>query len=693
MLNSFIQEVNELNEQIIELHKCTITDIDKIMCIIKHTHSHISNDIKFHIITNHNIVIRSIESIMRCYNIYIKKNLNNDEILIKLREREIVKENSIDIIYKVVLEYIIKEYLDSDILDSDNIYSDSDSDNIYSDNKPTEFNFRINQEEAFKKLEQNGLVTGILNSATGTGKSYIILRYIAYAYEKFKENCKIILFTERVSILKDLFELGEDKQLLLDKIEYWKRINVGDLSKLNIIDRVTIKKYDWVDSFKESGPVLLLINRAFLSNNTLYTNLKKDNISLIIHDECHNTTSTKCYNIVKYFHDMNIPIIGFSATPIRTGASMIKRLASIYTSKESNKINLIIDYGLIFAIKEKLIVPPIFNWFYFEDYTNDTKYEVSDLEVESILKCLDEKIDLLPYKKMIAWGGYIELTELWLSKIIIKLSTYPTKYKKLKNLKFFADLENIKEYGVNIGTYKEFKKIDSNGIMFCARKHREGSDIKNLDSCIFLDKAHNREPIPFIQSIGRVLRNNTNKEYGYIFDGIKLNCYKDMTDKITDYYQTIQNLTSISELSNSEHNERLNKISNMISFDTKTIKLTINDVVFVIETMMLNESQFKKIKKEMKSRIKIENCRDPLLCMYDGDMLRHTIKNDHWDFYYDKNRNVFTYNNIDYTTINRVTQSHYRLVASERGVNNNAWKECKILRDNKWISTYDLPLI
>ena len=49
-----------------------------------------------------------------------------------------------------------------------------------------------------------------------------------------KNNCKIILFTERVSILKDLFELDNiDK--LKDKILYWKQIGVGDLNNMVVL--------------------------------------------------------------------------------------------------------------------------------------------------------------------------------------------------------------------------------------------------------------------------------------------------------------------------------------------------------------------------------------------------------------------------------------------------------------------------
>ena len=37
-------------------------------------------------------------------------------------------------------------------------------------------------------------------------------------------------------------------------------------------------------------------------------------------------------------------------------------------------------------------------------------------------------------------------------------------------------------------------------ILFCANKHREGSDIRNLDGCLFLDRVKNRGCIPFNQT-------------------------------------------------------------------------------------------------------------------------------------------------------------------------------------------------
>ena len=57
-------------------------------------------------------------------------------------------------------------------------------------------------------------------------------------------------------------------------------------------------------------------------------------------------------------------------------------------------------------------------------------------------------------------------------------------------------------------------------ILFCAVKHREGSDIPNIDCCIFLDIVEKRSERVFTQCIGRVLRKDINnkKKYGLIID-------------------------------------------------------------------------------------------------------------------------------------------------------------------------------
>ena len=134
-----------------------------------------------------------------------------------------------------------------------NFYNIINPDDIKSINFNNNIKLRDNQIEAFKKLDNNGLETGIHCQATGCGKSYIIIKYIHYT-NKIINNPKIILFTERVNILSDLFSFKKNS-IKVDnkKLEHWKNIGIGDLTNFNIINRVTIKKNDWIELLKETS--------------------------------------------------------------------------------------------------------------------------------------------------------------------------------------------------------------------------------------------------------------------------------------------------------------------------------------------------------------------------------------------------------------------------------------------------------
>lgn len=133
-------------------------------------------------------------------------------------------------------------------------------------NLPTDFEYRKNQLEVIQHLRTNGLETGIHCEATGCGKSIEILLYIAHCY-KSNPKCKIILFTERVNILADLFDFeNSSNPINSPNVKFWKEKGICDLTKFNIVDRVTVKKSDWVKILNDAiGPTLLVINRAYLT--------------------------------------------------------------------------------------------------------------------------------------------------------------------------------------------------------------------------------------------------------------------------------------------------------------------------------------------------------------------------------------------------------------------------------------------
>jgi superfamily II DNA or RNA helicase len=431
------------------------------------------------------------------------------------------------------------------------------------------FNPRENQKEAFDRLEKNGLETGIHCQATGCGKSFIIIRYIDYAFRTIT-NPKIILFTERVNILSDLFSFKKGKvEADMDKLKYWKNLGVGDLTKYNIINRVTIKKKDWDKQLIESkGPTLLVINRAFLTLGKKYKDFKKEHLNLILHDECHNTSSSQCHEFLLKCKSIGVPIVGFSATPLRTGKDDKPKLLEIYGNKD-NELELLTNYNMIYAINKNLILAPEFYWYQIETYNKEKSEDkntelVTQQELGSVLELLNHLVPLLPNKKLVAWCGTIGLAKKW--KAMIE-SSYKQR-KNLINFTFGLDTSETKT-----DDYETFKKSDGLSILFCANKHREGSDIRLLDACIFLDKVKERGAIPFIQSIGRVLRlcpDTPNKLKGVVIDGFvkEVNNYeRQFVDKIIGYYMALENLTGLNESDGKTKYEQYVEMRDIVQFD------------------------------------------------------------------------------------------------------------------------------
>lgn len=293
------------------------------------------------------------------------------------------------------------------------------------------FEPRINQKEAFDRLEKYGLETGIHCQATGCGKTFIILKSIECARLKNKVN-KIILFTERVNILADLFQFSKDKNILekdIKNVALWKEMGICDLTDFTIINRVTTKKDDWMNLLTNSKEnTLLVINRAYLTLKKNYLKLD-DKLTLILHDECHNTSSVQCHAFLKHCKSLDIPIVGFSATPLRTGKNDAPKLLEIYG--KNDKLNLLTDYNMMYAISNNLILPPEFYWYKIDHY-NQRKDEnkvdlVSQEELGSVLELLNYIVPKMPNKKIVAWCGTIKLANKW-------KQLFESNYKQRKNL-------------------------------------------------------------------------------------------------------------------------------------------------------------------------------------------------------------------------------------------------------------------
>ena len=343
---------------------------------------------------------------------------------------------------------------------------------------------RSNQLLAVNTSISNDFESGIHFHATGTGKSWIAMNLVAEYNNKYKNN-NILWICEKKNILIEQFEHKNIKDRNFNHI--LKRFNV-----LNFSENKSSTWFTSVNTAKFWGrPVLLIINRAFLSSNNNFNKIKLK-FDLIIHDECHtiNKSTQIFYEFIRNQNEL-IKCIGFTATPNLDFKPYDKILSS---------------YSIYDAFIDNVIVQPKIKWFTYNDV----------LEYNEIVQIIQKIVNSndIYYKKIIIWCGMIDLS--------IDMANLWSNYFK----DYLICIDTSRVINEFIG-YKEFCEVESKALLFCANKHREGSDIKNLDCCVFLDKVENRSPKLFIQSIGRVLRYDKNrlKNYGLIIDIRAKNSY------------------------------------------------------------------------------------------------------------------------------------------------------------------------
>ena len=351
---------------------------------------------------------------------------------------------------------------------------------------------RENQKLALNKTLNNNFLSGVHFHATGTGKSWIALEIILEFNKKYK-NKNILWLCEQKSILIEQFKEKTIKQKGYGEI----------YDKFNIINYVINKPRLWyksLNNYSNNKPLLIIINRSFLVSGRKYEKIDID-IDMIIHDECHsikNNTTKKFYDYILE-KKPNTSCIGFSATPFLE-----------YKPFD----NIISDYTIYDAFKDDIILPPMIKWVKCDKVLNND-------DIIELCKLLTKD---LVYKKIIIWCGMIDLcnklADLWRDHF--------------KN--FLISIDTSKNEKNKYSSLEEYLECDSNAILFCACKHREGSDIKNLDCCIFLDKVEQRNPKTFVQCIGRVLRKDkeNKKKYGLVLDLKASSCLK-VCDRMNSY--------------------------------------------------------------------------------------------------------------------------------------------------------------
>ena len=445
--------------------------------------------------------------------------------------------------------------------------------------------FRDNQTKAIDETKNQNYISGVHDQIMGAGKTFIILKLIWEHYKKYGGNKIYPIICYRQEILKDLF-FDKDNNVDENKKMIWKKYDIIDLDKFKIIDKINNKDKEIKNS--KSKPNILLINTDFLraidkandDDELDYYVFDYDRIAYITLDECHGISANNLYDIlkkIKYEHKKHI--IGFSATVLRDGAE--KKLVDIFSSsldKNENKslinnkrLNIISRYDFMDAIRDNIIVPPYYT---IMEVNKTVKNKIGNSNKEIIENVLKELFEKLPYKKIICWCRTIQ-----------QMKEYYDFFKKIfKDYKIYCSSshDDILRDKYNIND-KEF--FDSNGmsIMICVNRFREGSDIKNLDMGVYLDRVKKRTILVAMQTSGRVLRVDKlgKKTHGFIIDCL----INDNTDKIEiltarlilSYYNKILSLAD-DDIENKKNLDNYKVLLNKISeseYDEKEKELTV----------------------------------------------------------------------------------------------------------------------
>lgn len=358
--------------------------------------------------------------------------------------------------------------------------------------------FRTHQTNAIEASVSNDFTSGVHFHATGTGKSWVALQLLL-EFQTRNPRSNVLWICEQKSILVEQFSKDTLKSRGFE----------GVYKTFLLLDYSVRKPADWVKQVQSASvwkkPLLVIINRAFLTSSTRYEQLKLP-FHLLIHDECHSITNATTQAFYEWILGAERPVIprciGFSATPVLT-QDPYKQILSSYTIYD--------------ACRDGTIVPPRIVW---------VKKE-GDLKDEEVRGLVYRAIPTLPYKKIVVWCGMIAVAQ--------ELAATWSADPRFSGWMFAMDT-TATDSGTHWATYEDFFKRSEKAFLFCASKHREGSDIPFLDACVFLDRVANRNAKTFLQCMGRVLRRDPagKKTHGLVLDLCAASSMK-VCDRIHQY--------------------------------------------------------------------------------------------------------------------------------------------------------------
>ena len=415
-------------------------------------------------------------------------------------------------------------------------------------------------EEAFTKLkkclEDNQLVA--INHATGTGKSFIILKYL---YEN--RNKRILFLSPSYPINEQLIQ------------EHMKELGID------------IKEFSKFDT---------LIYRSLLDMNM---EEMANNYDIIVLDEYHRCGAKKwgikVNELLKYIKEKHpeTKVIGTTATEIR------------YLDNEKNMNNILFDgvcaSTLTLAdamLKEILPVPVYINSLVelSSEYENIVKkvYQRTLYDRErnyylQLITGIRSQIDQIinnegDIRQYIKTDG----KHLVFSSTIDNIGRDKTKIDKLLNCRYNQYVVHSKRTKeANSRALNEFRYDTEPAVLYCVNILNEGVHVKGVDSIFMLRPTIS--PIIFFQQLGRLLSYSRRKDQVVVFDLVNnIGKSKYIYKLYIDLYQRANELIE----TDPEHKDRyLNIVKNFKIVDTTS---KIYDKLAILNSALAKENFYKK---------------------------------------------------------------------------------------------------
>lgn len=496
------------------------------------------------------------------------------------------------------------------------------------------------QIQTIDKLVKTSFASGIIAMIMGAGKSFVLLNAIQKHWDLLKKNIEdknftypiYLVCTDRTEILRSLFftnitmkikknyleknknsdndkktnpnifdtakfkknynesvdSFSEKNYVVsyqsehyswdLEKFAIWKKNDIVDMEEFVLVENFIGKDFNIDKINKSSKPVIYIVNNDFLKSGTKYKQIDKLKLKLVLNDECHGISGANNYQMLKYFRSIGCNVIGLSATPSREGKKAKQNLLDVYgldpTNNSTNKLNIIYNYDMIQALEDGVVLPfyhivvkpTLLNKKILLDSTNKEQVSLRTIIEQYIISNPE-----LPYHKVIAWVkkiSHIKTDGVYYSYIKDMLKD---KYSIYRSYSGNDEASPIDEFG-------KFEAEDSNSILLCVNRGKEGSDIFHLDLGLFLDAVKSRSITVSLQTFGRVMRpdKEKKKKVGYIIECVKLDESKSVemlsVKKVLNYYKMILNLSSLSE--STEYYDKIIKLFANTEFDDKTKEIT-----------------------------------------------------------------------------------------------------------------------